>query len=170
MLKAIDEKYKPTRGTKNSACIDLRARGSFYISKMTTETIPLGVVIDIDSVVFSTCMFCGSEELSQLSKEDTYCDCCGSKQTKEFLAENFYIDLKIRSNYRKKGIISGSGVIDLDFNKELALIVHNFSDSDLVVEDGERVGQVMIKKHYTDMFGIHTEEKRTDGFGSTGKE
>ncbi len=96
---------------------------------------------------------------------------------KEFLSSH-YLDLKPRSGLRGEGIIADSGVIDFDYPKEIKIILNNFSfreegvfgveDTDFVVKKGDKIAQIMLKKHETDLMGFFSDKQRTSGFGSTG--
>ena len=91
------------------------------------------------------------------------------KGMKKFLS-SYYLDLKPRSGLRAKGIIADSGVIDLDYPKEIKIILNNFSCcNDFIINKGDKIAQIMLKKHETDLMGFFSKEKRTSGFGSTGK-
>lgn len=157
MLKVIDEKCIPTRGTKYSACVDLRSRVDVKLEAGTTVIIPLGVKIDSDNFYVTT--------LDVL--------------------QNFYIDVKPRSSIRAKGLIAGSGVIDLDYPDEIGLILYKPLTIASVIKSivslgrwktfiefkkGERIAQAMLKRHHTDLLGIYTDTIRDGGIGSTGKE
>ena len=99
------------------------------------------------------------------------------KRMKEFLS-SYYLDLKPRSGLRAKGIIADSGVIDLDYPKEIKIILNNFSfkkegvlgieDTDFTIKKGDKIAQIMLKKHETDLMGFFSDKQRTSGFGSTG--
>ncbi len=101
------------------------------------------------------------------------------KGMKKFLS-SYYLDLKPRSGLRDKGIIADSGVIDLDYPEEIKIIFNNFSyseesvfgikDGDFIIKKGDKIAQIMLKKHETDLMGFFSKEKRTSGFGSTGKD
>jgi dUTP pyrophosphatase len=166
MFKILDEACTPTRGTKYSAAVDLRAKEDITIAAGETVLVPLGVKIDLDSLC--------------VEFED--------KQFKENYLNSHYLQLMLRSGLGKKGLIlpNGVGVIDLDYKDEIMMIVHNsisgFDEEFLPtganypidrntyeIKKGDRVGQITLLEHKSFMFDIESEDERTGGFGSTGK-
>ena len=151
MFKILDEACIPSRGSKYSACVDLRAREDISIEAGKTVIIPLGVCIDID-------------DLCVEFKDNQFKD--------EFL-KSHYLQLMLRSSLGKKGLIlpNGVGVIDLDYKNEIMMIVHNSSKGygSFKIEKGERVGQITMIEHKSFLFDIESDEERVGGFGSTNK-
>ena len=51
----------------------------------------------------------------------------------------------------KKGIsvLNSPGTIDADYRGEIQVILINLSSEDFVIEDGERIAQMMIARHVT---------------------
>ena len=74
----------------------------------------------------------------------------------------------------KRGLAPANkvGVIDADYRGEIMLALHNHTDSDAVVEAGERVAQLAIVPFLKADFVISDELSETvraaGGFGSTG--
>ena len=74
----------------------------------------------------------------------------------------------------KKGItvLNTPGTIDADYRGELGVILVNLSNEDFVVEDGERVAQMVIAKHeqptWEEVEELIETERGAGGFGSTG--
>jgi len=74
----------------------------------------------------------------------------------------------------KKGItvLNSPGTIDADYRGEIKVIAINLSDEDFIVEDGERIAQMVIAQHATIEWesSVELEEtaRGTGGFGSTG--
>ena len=74
----------------------------------------------------------------------------------------------------KKGItvLNSPGTIDADYRGEIGVILVNLSDKEFVIEDGERVAQMVIAKHEQANWGEVIElvetERGSGGFGSTG--
>ena len=75
----------------------------------------------------------------------------------------------------KKGIsiLNSPGTIDADYRGEIGVILVNLSADDFVIEDGERICQMVIAKH-EQIKWIETEildetERGVGGFGHTGK-
>jgi dUTP pyrophosphatase len=91
------------------------------------------------------------------------------------LPEGFEAQVRPRSGLAyKKGItiLNSPGTIDADYRGEIGVILVNISNEDFVIEDGERVAQLVIAKHeVAEWFEVEelTETKRgAGGFGSTG--
>jgi dUTP pyrophosphatase len=74
----------------------------------------------------------------------------------------------------KKGVtvLNAPGTIDADYRGEIGVILVNLSDKTFVVENGERIAQLVIAKHERAEWREVTELSATDrgagGFGSTG--
>ena len=74
----------------------------------------------------------------------------------------------------KKGItvLNTPGTIDADYRGEVGVILVNLSNEDFVVEDGERVAQMVIAKHeqpsWEEVEELTETERGAGGFGSTG--
>lgn len=74
----------------------------------------------------------------------------------------------------KKGItvLNSPGTIDADYRGEIGVLLVNLSNEDFIIEDGERIAQLVFAKHETAEWNIVEELTRTDrgegGFGSTG--
>ena len=74
----------------------------------------------------------------------------------------------------KKGItvLNTPGTIDADYRGEVGVILVNLSNEDFVIEDGERVAQMVIAKHeqpsWEEVEKLIETERGVHGFGSTG--
>ncbi len=74
----------------------------------------------------------------------------------------------------KKGItvLNAPGTIDADYRGEVGVILVNLSNDDFILEDGERVAQIVIAKHeqpsWKEVEELIETERGTGGFGSTG--
>jgi dUTP pyrophosphatase len=74
----------------------------------------------------------------------------------------------------KKGItvLNSPGTIDADYRGEVGVILVNLSDEKFVIEDGERVAQMVIAKHeqanWEEVIELVETERGAGGFGSTG--
>ena len=74
----------------------------------------------------------------------------------------------------KKGItvLNAPGTIDADYRGEIGVILINLSKEPFVIENGERIAQLIIAKHEQAVW-LETEEleetnRGAEGFGSTG--
>ncbi|PCI11774.1 MAG: dUTP diphosphatase [Flavobacteriaceae bacterium] len=74
----------------------------------------------------------------------------------------------------KKGVsvLNAPGTIDADYRGEIGVILINLSNSDFVINDGERIAQLVIAKHeradWIEVSELNETERGTGGFGSTG--
>ena len=74
----------------------------------------------------------------------------------------------------KKGItvLNAPGTVDADYRGEIGVILVNLSNEDFVINDGERIAQLVIAKHERaewDVVEVLSETERgAGGFGSTG--
>lgn len=74
----------------------------------------------------------------------------------------------------KKGItvLNSPGTVDADYRGEIGVILVNLSDEDFVIQDGERIAQMVIAKHervtWQQMDVLNETERGASGFGSTG--
>lgn len=76
----------------------------------------------------------------------------------------------------KKGItvLNSPGTIDADYRGEIGIILVNLSNEDFVVEDGDRICQMVIAAHeqaqWNQVEALGETERGTGGFGHTGKQ
>ena len=74
----------------------------------------------------------------------------------------------------KKGItvLNSPGTVDADYRGEIGVILVNLSNEDFVIQDGERVAQLVIAKHecvtWREVDLLSETERGIGGFGSTG--
>jgi len=186
MFKILDEVCTPTRGTKYSAAVDLRSREDITIGAGETVLVPLGIKIDENSLksisVAHYAMGLHSHRYTEMLDK---------------FKKRHYLQLMLRSGLGKKGLIlpNGVGVIDLDYQDEIMMIIHRpikrvnvFGDvademlgneevltdikvvltSDFKIKKGDRVGQITLLEHKSYLFGVDSDEVRSGGFGSTG--
>ncbi|MAX81977.1 MAG: dUTP diphosphatase [Crocinitomicaceae bacterium] len=75
----------------------------------------------------------------------------------------------------KKGItvLNSPGTIDADYRGEIGVILVNLSNEPFVIENGERIAQLVIAKHEQVTWelteSLEDSERGEGGFGSTGK-
>ena len=69
-------------------------------------------------------------------------------------------------------VLNSPGTIDADYRGEIGVVLVNLSQHDFVVEDGERVAQMVIAKHEQAEWvlseDLDNSERGFGGFGSTG--
>ena len=74
----------------------------------------------------------------------------------------------------KKGItvLNSPGTIDADYRGEVGVILVNLSSEEFVIEDGERIAQMVIAKHeqanWIEVETLDETQRGSGGFGSTG--
>ena len=75
----------------------------------------------------------------------------------------------------KKGItvLNSPGTIDADYRGEICIILINLSQEEFVVNDGERVAQMVIARHeqaeWVEVEALDETERGAGGFGHSGK-
>ncbi|HQB28460.1 MAG TPA: dUTP diphosphatase [Paludibacter sp.] len=74
----------------------------------------------------------------------------------------------------KKGItvLNSPGTIDADYRGEIGVILINLSSEDFIVEDGERIAQMVISAHeqaeWEEVETLSPSDRGEGGFGHTG--
>jgi dUTP pyrophosphatase len=92
------------------------------------------------------------------------------------LPESFEAQIRPRSGLAFKNgitVLNSPGTIDADYRGEVKVLLVNLSDAEFVINDGERIAQMVIAKHEQikwEQVEILEESSRGEGgFGSTGK-
>jgi len=92
------------------------------------------------------------------------------------LPKGFEAQIRPRSGLAlKKGItvLNTPGTIDADYRGEICIILINLSHEEFVIENGERICQMVIASHETVKWSLVNELEETNrgtgGFGHTGK-
>jgi len=74
----------------------------------------------------------------------------------------------------KKGVtvLNSPGTIDADYRGEVCVILVNLSNDDFIIEDGERIAQMVVARHETveweSVEKLDATERGEGGFGHTG--
>lgn len=91
------------------------------------------------------------------------------------LPEGFEAQIRPRSGLALKHgltVLNTPGTIDADYRGELMVLLVNFSTEDFVVNDGERIAQMVIARHEQADLELVTElddtERGAGGYGHTG--
>ncbi|MFQ3332214.1 MAG: dUTP pyrophosphatase [Thalassomonas sp.] len=91
------------------------------------------------------------------------------------LPEGYEAQVRPRSGLAyKKGItvLNSPGTIDADYRGEIGVILVNLSNEEFIIENGERVAQMVIAKHeqanWIEVETLEVSERGAGGFGSTG--
>ncbi|WP_029906848.1 dUTP diphosphatase [Prevotella sp. 10(H)] len=71
-------------------------------------------------------------------------------------------------------VLNSPGTIDADYRGEIKVILVNLSNDDFVINDGERICQMVIASHeqvrWSKVEAINETERGAGGFGHTGKQ
>ena len=91
------------------------------------------------------------------------------------LPEGYEAQVRPRSGLAyKKGVtvLNSPGTIDADYRGEIGVILINLSEEEFIIENGERVAQMVIAKHeqadWIEVETLEETERGAGGFGSTG--
>lgn len=91
------------------------------------------------------------------------------------LPEGYEAQVRPRSGLAlKRGItvLNSPGTIDADYRGEIGVILVNLSSEDFVIEDGERIAQMVIARHeqveWQTVEVLTETERGVGGFGHTG--
>lgn len=91
------------------------------------------------------------------------------------LPEGYEAQVRPRSGLAfKKGItvLNSPGTIDADYRGEVGVILVNLSSEEFIVEDGERIAQMVVAKceqaDFTETEELSETTRGAGGFGSTG--
>ena len=93
------------------------------------------------------------------------------------LPEGYEAQVRPRSGLALKHgitVLNSPGTIDADYRGEVMVLLVNLSDSDFVVNDGERIAQMVIAKHenaqFIEVSELDETERGAGGYGHTGVE
>ena len=91
------------------------------------------------------------------------------------LPQGFEAQIRPRSGLALKHgitVLNTPGTIDADYRGELMVLLINFSDTDFVINDGERIAQRVVARHEQIEFQLVDElddtERGAGGYGHTG--
>jgi dUTP pyrophosphatase len=91
------------------------------------------------------------------------------------LPQGYEAQIRPRSGLAlKKGltVLNSPGTIDSDYRGEIGIIIANMSNQNTIIEDGERICQMVIAKHETISWQLVSELEESargeGGFGHTG--
>jgi len=69
-------------------------------------------------------------------------------------------------------VLNSPGTIDADYRGEICVILINLSNQNFIINDGERIAQMVISKHETiswqQVENLNETQRGTGGFGHTG--
>lgn len=91
------------------------------------------------------------------------------------LPEGYEAQIRPRSGLALKHgitVLNTPGTIDADYRGEIKVLLINFSQHDFVVNDGERIAQMVIAQHeqaqFVEVSELDETERGTGGYGHTG--
>ena len=91
------------------------------------------------------------------------------------LPEGYEAQIRPRSGLALKkgiGVLNSPGTIDADYRGEIGIILINLSNEDFVINDGERICQMVVKEYcrvdWTEVQTLEDSERGAGGFGHTG--
>lgn len=92
------------------------------------------------------------------------------------LPEGFEAQIRPRSGLAAKHgltVLNSPGTIDADYRGEIKVILVNLSNQPFVINDGERICQMVVSKHETVVWSetvlLSETERGEGGFGHTGR-
>ncbi|MDH6309003.1 dUTP pyrophosphatase [Dysgonomonas sp. PFB1-18] len=93
------------------------------------------------------------------------------------LPQGYEAQIRPRSGLAFKNgltVLNSPGTIDADYRGEIRVILVNLSNDDFVINDGERICQMVIAQHaqvsWEKVEAINETERGAGGFGHTGKQ
>lgn len=70
------------------------------------------------------------------------------------------------------GVLNSPGTIDADYRGEIGIILINLSNEDFIINDGERICQMVVKEYcrvdWQEVRSLEESERGAGGFGHTG--
>ncbi len=91
------------------------------------------------------------------------------------LPEGFEAQIRPRSGLAFKHgltVLNSPGTIDADYRGEIKVLLVNLSEADFIVNNGERIAQMVIAKHeqiiWEPVIQLEKSNRGAGGFGSTG--
>ena len=92
------------------------------------------------------------------------------------LPEGYEAQIRPRSGLAYKHgitVLNSPGTIDADYRGEIKVLLINLSNDNFLINNGDRIAQMVIAKHESvsliDVQDINTTDRADGGFGSTGK-
>ena len=91
-------------------------------------------------------------------------------------SEDYEIQIRPRSGLAAKNnisVLNTPGTIDSDYRGEIKVIIFNHSDKDFLINNGDRIAQIIltpvIKMEFEETLDLPETIRGKGGFGSTGK-
>ena len=91
------------------------------------------------------------------------------------ISQGFEVQIRPRSGLALKHgvtVLNSPGTIDADYRGEIKVLLVNLSSVDFIVEDGERIAQMVVARHeridWNETEELEESQRGMGGFGSTG--
>jgi len=91
------------------------------------------------------------------------------------LPKGYEAQIRPRSGLAYKNgitVLNSPGTIDADYRGEIGVVLINLSDQDFLIENGERIAQMIVAKHeratWRQVESLKETKRGKGGFGSTG--
>ena len=91
------------------------------------------------------------------------------------IPDGYEVQVRPRSGLAYKhgiGIVNSPGTIDADYRGELKVLLVNLSDTEFVIQDGERIAQLVVARHEVVSWQpaevLSETQRGAGGYGSTG--
>lgn len=91
------------------------------------------------------------------------------------LPEGFEAQVRPRSGLAAKygvTVLNSPGTIDADYRGEIGVILINLSDSDFIIQPGERIAQMVVSRYervdWEEVCELEESERGSGGFGHSG--
>ena len=88
------------------------------------------------------------------------------------LPVGYEAQIRPRSGLALKHVLNTPGTIDADYRGEIMVLLINFSQQDFVINDGERIAQMVLAKHeqcdFIEVEELDETERGAGGYGHTG--
>ena len=169
MFTILKEECQPTRTSKYSAGVNLKSSIHFNIEPGETVKIPLGIKIDLASIIEKKLIImpAGFYNAIQNDDEDFFLTNDVDYSYKEELAaeidgflKRHYFQITIEDKLSKNLMLTnGITVVDIDNSNELFITVHNpikanSMFNDIEVKKGQEVAQILLMEHRSSFFDI----------------
>lgn len=91
------------------------------------------------------------------------------------IPEGYEVQIRPRSGLAAKNgvtVLNTPGTIDSDYRGEIKVILHNSSNENMVIKNGDRIAQMVVapvsQASFTEVKELSNTERGEGGFGSTG--
>lgn len=138
LFRFEEPELEPKRATKYSAGYDLRSKEEHILYSKQSVIVKTGVFLDMP--------------------KDGWFD----------IRKGHYFGLHIRSSMANKGLrlMNGVGVIDMDYEKEIGVMIENTGLVPIKISKHDRIAQLVLN---TCLMLGEPDAEREGGFGSTGE-